>query len=324
MNGFYIFILLLFVSMMFVSLRYFKGSRYTTVGVTDAREHKINAEKSALVKVIHVTSGQQVKKGDVLIELTSNELEIETAKLKDLISSLQSEQAEKTKLANSEIAFIRADEGIVVEELNTEISQAESELRLNRKLTKDFISTSDSSVNDQPIRQKLNSLMKQRARQEEAIAIKIKDILQETETEQRLLANRIELLQRELQLLQGEKEGLRKYATADGLIGNVYVRQGEQVEAFTSLLSVNLVHPSTVVGYQVGKKAELQVGAKVTIQSYEHSTVESEGVVIGYGAVVELPEILQKSTAVKAFGREVFIEIPPQNQFAIGEKVLIR
>jgi HlyD family secretion protein len=46
--------------------------------------------------------------------------------------------------------------------------------------------------------------------------------------------------------------------------------------------------------------------------------------VIGYGSVAELPEILQKSTAVKAFGREIFIEIGLENNFANGEKVLIR
>jgi HlyD family secretion protein len=46
--------------------------------------------------------------------------------------------------------------------------------------------------------------------------------------------------------------------------------------------------------------------------------------VIGYGAVTSLPDILQKSTAVKAFGKEVFIEMPLQNDFSTGEKILIR
>jgi HlyD family secretion protein len=78
------------------------------------------------------------------------------------------------------------------------------------------------------------------------------------------------------------------------------------------------------VGYQVGKKESLPVGTKVSVQSYEHSRLSTEGKVIGYGAVVVLPEILQKYPAVKAFGREVFIEISANNGFATGEKVLIR
>jgi hypothetical protein len=107
-------------------------------------------------------------------------------------------------------------------------------------------------------------------------------------------------------------------------VESVFVKQGEQVSAFTALLSLNSVHPTTVVGYLVGKKESLPVGSEVKVRSYEKSGNETPGKIIGYGSVVELPEILQKSTAVKAFGREVFIEITPDNQFAAGEKVFIR
>jgi HlyD family secretion protein len=310
--------------MLFVSFRYFKGSRHSTVGLTYSREHKITAEMPSLVKKIMVISGQQVRQGDLLIELSSNSLEMEMAKITNLIQALQSERTEKMKLADSEIAFIRADEGIAVEELNTEIDQAESELRMNRKLTRDFIASKDSVSNEEPIRQKLTSLKKQRDRQNEAIAIKVKDIKQESETEQRILSNNIELHQRELALMNNEKKELNKYAAADGIVGNVFIRQGEQVDAYTALLSINLVHPTTVIGYQSGKREEIEVGSKVEIISFDNNTVRTTGKVIGYGAVVELPEILQKSTAVKAFGREVFIDIQVKNKFATGEKVLIR
>jgi HlyD family secretion protein len=74
----------------------------------------------------------------------------------------------------------------------------------------------------------------------------------------------------------------------------------------------------------MGKKEQPAVGSAVNVTSYENKSIAVNGKVIGFGAVVELPEILQKSTAVKAFGREVFIDIPVQNHFATGEKVLIR
>jgi multidrug resistance efflux pump len=323
-NWFYLFIVLLLISMVFISLRYFKGSRHSTVGITHSREHKINAEKAAQVKSIKVIPGQQVSAGDLLIELISNSLEIEVAKLNNKITSLHSEKSEKAKLAESEIAFVRANEGIGIERINTEISQVESEMKLNRRLTNEFTTIRDSIGNSQPLILKLQSLKKQRSRQEEAISIKVKDILQQMDTEQRLLINQINLLERELALLQTEKQSLNKYATADGVVENVYVRAGEQVDAFTSLLSINLVHPTMVVGYQIGKKDELPVGATVIIASFEDPDKVINGKVIGYGAVVELPEILQKSTAVKSFGHEVFIEIPVENAFASGEKVLIR
>jgi HlyD family secretion protein len=79
------------------------------------------------------------------------------------------------------------------------------------------------------------------------------------------------------------------------------------------------------VVYLIGKKADVYpIGAPVTVSSYNQGSNTVTGKVIGYGSVVELPDILQKSTAVKAFGQEVFIEVPPDNNLANGEKVLIR
>jgi len=60
------------------------------------------------------------------------------------------------------------------------------------------------------------------------------------------------------------------------------------------------------------------------VASYDQQRNLVAGRVIGYGSVSELPEILQKSTAIKAFGQQVFIEIPGENAFFNGEKVLIR
>jgi HlyD family secretion protein len=108
------------------------------------------------------------------------------------------------------------------------------------------------------------------------------------------------------------------------VVENVLVKQGEQVAAYTPLLSLNPVHPTTVVGYVVGRKVTFPIGAEVSVRSQENPTLISTGKVIGYGSVVPLPEILQKSTAVTGFGREFFVEIESQNNFANGERVLIR
>jgi multidrug resistance efflux pump len=322
-NGFYILVAILFGAMLFLTLKFFRGSGHASVGVTNSRVYKINSEKSALVKTIPVVPGQEIKEGELLVELTSSELEMSLEKLMHKIAVLRSDQREKAKLADSKIALIRAESGIKVEELNTDITESETDLSLNRQIVKSHNIKWDSTT-EQPVSQKIKALKKQRSKQEEASAIRIQDILQENQTEQSLLNNQITLLQRELDLLYEEKKKLSKYASSAGVVESVYVKQGEQVESFTPLLSLNSVHPTTVVGYLVGKKESLPVGSDVMVRSYEKPRHETPGKIIGYGSVVELPEILQKSTAVKAFGREVFIEIMPDNQFAAGEKVLIR
>jgi multidrug resistance efflux pump len=324
-NGFYIFIGVLFFGMLYVSGRYFKGSGNSSVGITQSKQYKINSEKSSLVRAVAVVPGQQVKSGDLLVELTNQELEIELDKLTNRIAVLKSEQAEKAKRADSKVAYIKAESGIAIEELDADIAEIKSELKMNQDLTSKFTAVDTSGNSQQPQQQKITSLDQQKSKHRQAMDIKIRDVLQEANTEQIQLINQIRLLERELELMKQEKKNLSKYAPSDGVIENIYVKEGEQVEAFTSLMSINPVRPTTVIAYLVGKRSDLfSIGAEVSVSSYDHLSAVVKGKVIGFGSVNELPQILQKSTAVKAFGREVFIEIAPENNLANGEKVLIR
>lgn len=323
-NGFYLLVFVMLGVLLFVNVKYFHGSGSSSVGLTQGNEYKLNAERASLVRKIHVGPGQQIKTGDLLVDLSSSELDIEIGKLVNRIAVLRSEQIEKVKLSTSDIAFMRAEQQIEIEKINSELLEAEGELRLNQQLTRNFTTAKDSVNPDDPIRVRINALRQQKKKFEEATDIKSSAIAQGDRTEQGLLANQIILLEKELDILRSEKQNLKKFASGDGVVGNVYVKAGEQIEAFTPLLSINPVHPISVTGYLVGNKKELPVGAAVNVQSFEHKSNSVAGKVIGYGAVVVLPEILQKSTAVKAFGREVFIEIDQQNNLASGEKVLIR
>lgn len=322
-NWFYIFVACMFFGMLFLTFRYFKGSGHSSVGIAISNAYTVSTDKAATVAGVKVVPGQEIRSGQLLVELSSVELEMQIEKMEQRIGVLKMEQQEKTKLAVSEAALIRAQAGVKIEELNTEIAETESEVSLNREITKTHKLGRDSSA-DTPLQHKINALKQQRNRHEEASAIQVRDIMQESETEQVLLTNQISILQKELDLLHDQKNKLNKYASSDGVVETIFVKPGEQVNAFAPLISLNPVHPTSVVGYLVGKKQSMPIGSGVTISSYEYPRNVADGKIIGYGAVVQLPEILQKTTATKAFGREVFVEIKAENKFSAGEKVLIR
>ncbi|GAA0877191.1 hypothetical protein GCM10009119_01590 [Algoriphagus jejuensis] len=323
-NWFYNLIALMLVAMLYISGRYFKGSGEASIGVAQTSEYKVNSEKSALVKSIHVVPGMEVKEGELLVELTSEALEMDIAKLINRIAVHQSDLSEKAKLASAEISYIKAESEIKLEELEAEILELESELQMNEALTKSFVTEKEAGENS-PMSIKIRSLKLQKQMHLDARGIRIQDVTQESATEQHLLRNQIELLESELKLLQTEKSKLSKYAIAPGVVKNVYVKPGEQVDSFSPLLEINPLHPTTVVAYLVGKKTvEFPVGKPVSVSSYDQRRNTVAGKVIGYGSVNELPDILQKSTANQAFGQQVFIEIPEENTFFNGEKVLIR
>jgi HlyD family secretion protein len=324
LNAFYLLIAILFVSMLLISFQYFRGSAHSSVGITFARQNRISVERPATVKAIHVVPGQQVQAGELLIELVSSELEINIDKLENRISDHKAEKSEKIKITQSEVAYIQAQLDLELEEIQAEIDELENELMLNRKLTKEFAGNQKSPDESNPLVGKINSLKRQLSMKTEARTIRIKDVQQRHVLDMQLLDNQISLLERELEQLIREKQNLVKHAVTNGVVENVNVKTNEQVEAYAPLLTINPVNPTTVVGYMVGKKDMLPIGSSVTIKSVDYVRAIISGKVIGYGSVVALPDILQKSMAVKAFGREIFIEIPGENDFAVGEKVLIR
>lgn len=323
-NSFYILIGILFITLLTVNNRYFKGSN-AFLGVTYAKKYQINSEKSATIINTYVVPGQTVAFGDILVELKSPELELEIIKLEKEIENLTSVKDEKQKLLESELQLLDSKKRILSNEVDNEIEKIDLKITRNRTLSKIF-TTADTATNSlSDLNLEKQSLMDQSDLQLEAIDIQIMDLKQDHRFDQSQIQANIDLIQQELQWRLEEQNKLNKYALFDGVVDDVHVKPGEQVDSFTSLLSINPIHSTTVVGFLVGSKdRNRQLGDVVDIQSLEQGNIKLKGKIIGFGSITELPEILQKSTAVKAFGLEVFIEINEENNLPIGEKVMIK
>ncbi|MBO6522401.1 MAG: biotin/lipoyl-binding protein [Balneolaceae bacterium] len=326
-NSFYIFVAVLFVSLLTINNRYFKGSS-SFLGVTYSKNYKINAEKSAVIDGVYVVPGQTIQPGDLLVTLSSQELTLEIQKLEKEVELLTSEKLEKQKLLESEIQLLESEKRIIRNDIESEVSLIKNRINLNRSLTNEILSEQNSSISQDSLTTlelQIRSIRAKGLLEIEAVNIKEQDLRQDHEFDQSQIQARIDLAQQELDWKLEEDERLNKYATFAGVVENVYVKEGEQIEAFTSVVSVNPLHPTSAVGYLVGKKdRDKSLGETVTIQALEHNELFATGRIIGFGSVVELPEILQKSTSVKAFGLEVFIEIPDQNGLPVGEKIIIK
>ncbi|MBO6536653.1 MAG: biotin/lipoyl-binding protein [Balneolaceae bacterium] len=324
-NSFYLVIGITFVTLLTVNTRYFKGSN-AFLGVTYAKKYQINSEKPATVIETYIVPGQTVNIGDLLVELESPELELEIKKLEKEILNLQSEKVEKQKLLESKIELLKSEINLIRNEVKNEIERIDARIQLNESLTEGISnnrSTTSDSLSELQLQKK--SIQEKGTLEIESINIRMNDVLQDHEFDQSQVQATIELRQQELNWRLQEQEKLNKYAVFDGVIDNVNVKPGEQVEAYSSLLSINPVQPTTVIGYLVGSKDRSRsLGDVVTIQSMEQSNLSTQGTIIGFGSVTMLPQILQKSTAVNAFGLEVFIEVDAENPLPVGEKVMIK
>ncbi|RNC84550.1 MAG: biotin/lipoyl-binding protein [Balneola sp.] len=324
LNSFYIIIGVLFVTLLTVNTRYFKGSN-AFLGVTFAKKYQINTEKSATVINSYVVPGQTVSTGDLLVELESPELELDIRKLEKEIQNLETEKVEKQKLLESELQLLESEKRIVQNEVDNKVQQIDSRISLNRALSEDLVNSTSTADSLSDLQLQRSSILEKGALEIEAVNIRIKDIQQDHQFDQSQVQATIDLAKQELDWRKVEQENLNKYALFDGIINSVSVKPGEQVDSYTSLLSINPIRPTTVVGYLVGSKdRNRELGDIVQVRSMEQGYIQTEGRIIGFGSITELPEVLQKSTAVKAFGLEVFIEISENNDLPVGEKVMIK
>lgn len=128
-------------------------------------------------------------------------------------------------------------------------------------------------------------------------------------------------IQLELTRLQTKVKELVLISDMDGIVGVLDAQPGDPVAAYQSLIKLYSTHPSMVTAYI----SENYIGA---IDVMDTVTIESltgyrlTGKVLNLGArVTALPDRLKKIPEIKAWGREVQIEIPLDNLLIQGEKV---
>ena len=111
----------------------------------------------------------------------------------------------------------------------------------------------------------------------------------------------------------------------DGLIGNVHCKEGEKISSFGTLITFYEESPTLVVGY-IHEELILKINIDDEIDIYSSSRpeIQNKGVVKTLGSrIVEIPPRLRKIKELKTFGREIIIEIPPDNPFLQKEKVIL-
>lgn len=302
----------------------------TFYGIADTREIVVNFESSVEIKRISVTEGQSVQKGDLLVELTSPNLMIKINHISHQLEQLKAQKGVDKSEVQSQIKQLKAEKAAKENELENKIGQLENQYNINKSLLSELKSISDDneipdSYNDSPLQLEIKNLKKELSLSLNPLTIQI-ELLNET------LANsdnpveiQVERLENELDLLNAEKTKLNIYAQISGIIGSVNFKSGATVSPFAPILTLHTKTPSFIKGY-IYENVHSSIAMNEFVEVYSLAAVETviEGRVVGIGArIVEYPVRLRKHPDFQIWGREVVIQIPENNQFILGEKVMI-
>lgn len=310
----------------------YRGESTNFYGIAETREIVVNSENPVEIKKIHVVQGQVIGESDTLIELKRPELTMKISDITHQLDELKVQKLVDASSSRSEIRQLQAQQEAEINQIKTQINELEAQYELNKRLTAELRSIEKSNEaaehieeDNNPIKVKIESLKRELELALNPSQIKIKSIQSELYSSDDPVKIHVERLEEELKLLLEEKGKLVIYAQINGIIGSVNFKEGEKVSPFAPIVTLHTKSPSFVKGYiHENVYSKVSVGQKVHINSLADRSNRIVGEIVGVGSrIVEYPIRLRKRPDIQIWGREIIIKIPQDNNFLLGEKVVI-
>jgi multidrug resistance efflux pump len=308
---------------------FFKADNSVTFyGFAENKETEISMDNAIEVEKIFVTVGQKVEKGAPLLNVVSATLPVKISDTEYKIEEIQT----KYNLWKSDLDWRISQYSIELNEktskIQSQIDQINTELNNNKTLSKSIKSINDNNTNKDiinPTTVKLAALKEELEHTKGIINTQINNLKSERFADNNPLLSEIRALEVQLEHYKERKKEEIIIAPSDGLIGNVHCKEGEKISSFGALISFYEESPTLVVGY-IHEELILKININDSIDIFSSSRpdIQNKGIVKTLGSrIVEIPPRLRKIKELKTFGREIIIEIPPDNPFLQKEKVIL-
>lgn len=296
-------------------------------GFAENKETELSHNRPVKISAIFVSPGQQVEKGQLLMEVTQAEVAQKINEKGYDLERLRLLATEKKLDLQQRIQQLELRKATKTAAIKNEIRVLEATIERNRELREGLSSIStpqDSQVNSASdlqlanLRAEINLLAEPIDLEIDQLKVALKEVSKP------LIANQ-KKLESELDYYATEQEALAILAPSDGIIGNVLCKQGEYVSAFSTMINFYERNPTVTKGFvHESLIPEVKIGDMLKVSSSLHPDHWIDGTVTGLGTrIVEIPERLRKIPDFKTYGREVLISIPSDNTFLQKEKVMV-
>lgn len=296
-------------------------------GFAENKETELSHDEDVLVYKIYVTPGQEVKKGDLLMEVTQDEIDFKLSQVNNKLNDVAFNVKKQRKDILDEISQLESKKHASISSFNVQIAEEEELLKQQKSIIENLKSIDSKSFDPSTSVhfKKIASLKKMMAIEVKPFDLEVHQLQQKLKIINTPLVNVQDELEKEEKYLKQEQEKLKIIAPSDGMIGNISCKEGENISAFSSLLNFYEPRPTMVKGF-VHESLILAVKRRDSLQitSSLHPDIKVYGKVIGLGnRIVEIPERMRKMPEIKTYGREILIDIPSNNPFLQKEKVFL-
>ena len=323
------FVAIMICILLLYSLFFKADNSVTFYGFAENKETEISMDNAIEVEEIFVTVGQKVEKGDSLLNVVSATLPLKISDTEYKIEELETKYNLWKSGLDWKISQYRIELNENTGKIQSQIDQLNAELENNKKLSKTIKSIdSDPNTNYEivnPTLIKLEALNEALNHTKGIINTQINNLKSKRFADNNPLLSEIRALEVQLTHYQERKKEEVIIAPTNGLIGNVHCKEGEKISSFGALISFYEESPTLVLGYIHEELIlKIKINDSIGIFSSSRPDIQNKGIVKTLGSrIVEIPPRLRKIKELKTFGREIIIEIPPENPFLQKEKVIL-
>lgn len=308
-----------------ILLYYSKNGIDTSLAIVaevEPQKTAISFPKSVRIKSVSVKPGQNVNRGDLLLEVDRPDLLLDIEKLTNDLKQVESllTQNKSDYTGSRELLLLRNN--IDTASIQQQINVLSNTYSSDTAILKPLKIRSSSQVSNYTI--KIESLEKEKELRAQKLQSELRHLEVEyiNQSEQLLLSK--QRLEAELLVLEKEKAALKQYAPFSGTVGSVTVQLQELVPPYQTIISVYEKHPTIIKAYlNELATADVALGAKVQVTSINRG-YKVEGKVVEIGSrIVSYPKQMKNAAPIEMWGKEIFVEIGADNTFLSGEKVYV-
>jgi len=295
------------------------------IGITEVEETTVSFPFPVEVANVTVVPNQQISEGDQLLELRSDQLERDIQELKLDIADTKEKLIEAKGLYENKIERLNREKRLEVNKQTGELEDLRISLQNDLAISGSLnLQLEDSIVN--PKKLQIQNLEMEIKLTKSYYNQLVNVTRMEYEFEQADITRTFDDLEQQLTYNLKKQKDLNVLALYDGYIKKVRVEKNTLLESFTPLVTYSKLTPVFVRAYTDEKtRLEVNLGSNVTVTSATRKWINIEGVIIAESKrITELPDRLKIQPYSQEWGQEFLVKLPANNEFLIGEKVMIR
>ena len=293
-------------------------------GIAEAETRSVNLEYPVVIEKMEVVLGEKVKAGQLLAKLHRTSLPIKINDINYELKELSRKKVLSDVQLDADMKKLEGQRELLQTEYAAKIAEIETELAAQEKILEGLTTIKPGEIKN-PLREKISALKEELSKKLEPIEAALLNLENEKRESRNLVDVRVNKLRGELDLIREQEDALLLSAPISGIIGQLNYQSGENVEDYQTILKIYGERPNIITTYiPDGQLAQINLNDTLDITSINAPDYKLAGVVIGLGTrITQLPDRLKKIPEIKAWGREVQVQISSDNQFMQGEKVLV-